>query len=93
MNNLLIVDKDRSLCNVVAHYFQDNGDRADKAFDYPTAEDMINNHIFDIILSDTRIPGGTIKDLLNVRKIKNANAMMIVSTEKDAVIEGDQRLE
>ena len=90
MNDFLIVDKDRELCNDVTHYFRRNGYRTEEAFDYPTAEDMINNYIFDVILSDTRINGGTIKDLLNIRKIKNANAMMIVSTEGDAVVEAIQ---
>jgi len=86
----LIVDEDRALCDDVAHHFQKNGYRTDEAFDYPAAIKMINNYVFDVILSDTHVNGGTIKDLLNVRKIKNENAMMIVSIEGDRIVEAIQ---
>ena len=88
MNSFLIVDKDRVLCDDIAQYFQKKEYRTEEAFDYPTAKDMINNYLFDVILSDTHINGGTIKDLLNFRK--NLNTMMIVSTEGDRILEAIQ---
>jgi DNA-binding NtrC family response regulator len=88
MSSFLIVDEDRALCDEVAHYFQKNGYKTEEAFDYPTAKDIINNYLFDVILSDTHINGGTVKDLLNFRK--NLNAMMIVSAEGERILEAIQ---
>ena len=93
MNNFLIVDEDRELCRHVTDHFQENGYSVKEAFDFPTAEDLMNHNIFNVILSDTYMPGGSINDLLNVRKTNNTNAMTIVEAENQYIKEAILALE
>lgn len=87
MSSFLVVDENQELREKIKHHFQDNGLSIEDAFDYPTAVNCINQHIYDVILSDTHIPGGSMTDLLHLRKLKNSQAMMIISTSRDSVNE------
>lgn len=87
MKNLLIVDEDNSLRKDITHFFRENGYDMDEASDYETAVSKIERRIFDVIISDYRIPGGLVTDLLEVDKIKNLYSMIIIAAQKTYINE------
>jgi len=84
MNNLLIIDKDSDLRKTISNLLQKNGYDIEEAHDINTAAKMIENNVFDVIISDTSISGGTLDDLLGFNK--NNNSMVIISAEQDSII-------
>lgn len=84
MNNLLIIDKDSDLRKTISNFFQKNGYDIEEAYDFNTAAEMIENNVFDVIISDTSISGGTLDTLLGFNK--NNNSMVIISAEQDSII-------
>lgn len=84
MNNLLIIDKDSDLRKTISNLLQNNGYDIEEAHDLNTAAKMIENNVFDVIISDTSISGGTLDALLGFNK--NNNSMVIISAEQDSII-------
>ena len=84
MNNLLIIDKDSDLRKTISNLLQKNGYAIEEAHDFNTAAEMIENNVFDVIISDTSISGGTLDTLLGFNK--NNNSMVIISAEQDSII-------
>jgi len=81
MNNILIIDSNSKLANHVTHTFQDNGFTITDAADFETAEKIIKERDFDIIISDTKIQGGTLDKLLTYETRSGTKPMVIVSAE------------
>jgi DNA-binding NtrC family response regulator len=87
MNNLLIVDRDEDLRKSVSHFFRSGGYMMDEASDFDSAVRMIEKRIFDVIIGDAAMPGGTIIDLMDAERTKDSNAQIIISAHRNNVEE------
>ena len=93
MASFLVVDENQELREQIKHHFKADSLSIDDAFDYTTAQNFINQHIYDVILSDAHITGGSLTDLLHLRRLKNSQAMMIISTNSDSVNQAIQAID
>lgn len=87
MYNILFVDSDESLLLDVCSYLRSTGMQIQSALDLETARTLIKNEHFDLIISDVRFPGGTVRELLHSAREKDPSTEIIVSSEIDTVDE------
>src|SRR6202043_1341585 len=66
--HILVVDDERSICELLEITFRKEGHRVEVAHDVPTAKRKLESQIFDIIVSDVRMPGESGVDLLKLTK-------------------------
>ncbi|MBN1836624.1 MAG: sigma-54-dependent Fis family transcriptional regulator [Spirochaetales bacterium] len=90
MGNLLIIDADPYLCDDVCHFFRSIGHTMRQATDLPSALALLAEQEFDVVVSDVRIPGGTIQELQAALREHNPDAALIVDSELDSIQEGVQ---
>jgi len=65
---ILVVDDERSICELLEISFRKEGHRVEVAHDAATAKRKLESQIFDIVISDVRMPGQTGVDLLKLTK-------------------------
>jgi two-component system response regulator PilR (NtrC family) len=65
---ILVVDDERSICELLEITFRKEGHRVEVAHDVPSAKRKLESQIFDIIISDVRMPGDSGVDLLKLTK-------------------------
>src|SRR5690242_7327764 len=66
--HILVVDDERSICELLEITFRKDGHRVEIAHDVPAAKRKLESQIFDIVVSDVRMPGETGVDLLKLTK-------------------------
>jgi two-component system response regulator PilR (NtrC family) len=66
--HILVVDDERSICELLEITFRKEGHRVEVAHDAATAKRKLESQIFDIVISDVRMPGQTGVDLLKLTK-------------------------
>ena len=66
--HILVVDDERSICELLEITFRKEGHRVEVAHDFPTARRKLESQIFDIVVSDIRMPGESGVDLLKLTK-------------------------
>ena len=88
MSSLLVVDTDPSLRTDICSFLRSMGYDMHQAGDYTTAVRLIEEKDFDIVISDTQIPGGHILDLLRAIKQRNGDTILIVDSDLDTVHDG-----
>src|SRR5216684_4033450 len=66
--HVLVVDDERSICELLEITFRKEGHRVEVAHDAPSAKRKLESQIFDIVISDVRMPGETGVDLLKLTK-------------------------
>ena len=66
--HILVVDDERSICELLEITFRKEGHRVEIAHDFPTARRKLESQIFDIVVSDIRMPGESGVDLLKLTK-------------------------
>ena len=64
MAHLLIVDDERSICELLEITFRKEGHRVEVAMSGEAARRKLQSHIFDIVISDIRMPDATGLELL-----------------------------
>jgi len=92
MHNLLIIDSDTDLRKSVTEFFRNNGYEMDEASDFETAVKLIGERLFEVIISDYRINGGVVTDLLEVDEVKSVSSMIIIATQRDHIDEAIQAI-
>ena len=85
MLNFLFVDSNESLCTDVCSYLRSTGSHIQYALDAPSALSLIRKNRFDLIITDVRISGGTIRELLYGARKKDPSTVVIVNSEIDTV--------
>src|SRR6266851_5286385 len=55
--HVLVVDDERSICELLEITFRKEGHRVEVAHDVPSAKRKLESQIFDIVVSDIRMPG------------------------------------
>ncbi len=88
MSTFLIIDKDENLREDVCSFFRSTGNKTQQARDFPSAVKLIDKNPFDVIVSDVKIPGGNIRDLVRYVREKDPKAVVVVNSEIDTVQEG-----
>jgi DNA-binding NtrC family response regulator len=66
--HILVVDDERSICELLEITFRKEGHRVEVAHDVPSAKRKLESQIFDIVVSDVRMPGESGVDLLKLTK-------------------------
>ena len=88
MPNLLIVDSDENLREDVCSFFRSTGNTVEQAKDYNSSLKLIDKNAFDLIISDVKIPGGSIRDLVRYVREKDPKTVVVVNSGIDTVHEG-----
>jgi two-component system, NtrC family, response regulator PilR len=68
MPHILVVDDERSICELLEITFRKEGYRIEVAHNVEAAKRKLESQIFDIVISDVRMPGETGVDLLKLTK-------------------------
>src|SRR6476661_2154561 len=66
--HILVVDDERSICELLEITFRKDGHRVEVAHDVSSAKRKLESQIFDIVVSDVRMPGESGVDLLKLTK-------------------------
>ena len=66
--HILVVDDERSICELLEITFRKEGHRVEVANSADAAKRKLESQIFDIVISDVRMPGQTGVDLLKLTK-------------------------
>ena len=66
--HILVVDDERSICELLEITFRKEGHRVEVAADFASAKRKLESQIFDIVVSDIRMPGESGVDLLKLTK-------------------------
>ena len=88
MHNLLFVDPDPSLCEDVCNFFHSTGSEIQSAQDFAGALTLVEKARFDVLISNAKIPGGTVRELMQAARTKNADIVTVVHSAIETVQEG-----
>jgi two-component system, NtrC family, response regulator PilR len=80
MGRLLIVDDEESLCQLLEIAFRREGHEVEAVTDGETAKKKIETRIYDVIISDIRMPGITGVELLEHAKSTRSPALFVIIT-------------
>jgi two-component system, NtrC family, response regulator PilR len=80
MGRLLIVDDEASLCQLIEIAFRRYGHDVEAVTDGETAKKKIETRIYDVIVSDIRMPGVTGVELLEHAKATRNPALFVIIT-------------
>src|SRR6201984_3350695 len=68
MAHILVVDDERSICELLEITFRKEGHRVEVAYNAESAKRKLESQIFDIVISDVKMPGENGVDLLKFTK-------------------------
>jgi two-component system, NtrC family, response regulator PilR len=78
--HILVVDDEKSLCELLEITFRKEGHRIEVANSVDTAKRKLESALYDVIISDIRMPGGTGLDLLKFTKEVAPDSFFILMT-------------
>jgi two-component system response regulator PilR (NtrC family) len=78
--HILVVDDEKSLCELLEITFRKEGHRVEVANSVDTAKRKLEGSLFDIVISDIRMPGGTGLDLLRFTKEISPDSFFLLMT-------------
>lgn len=85
MPNLLFIDSNKGLCTDICGYLHSAGMRVQYALDGDTALSLIQSNPFDLIITDVRVSGGDIRELIHAARVKQPPAGVLIHSEIDTV--------
>lgn len=80
MPNILVVDDEKSICELLEITFRKEGHRVEIAHSVDAAKRKLESQIFDIIISDIRMPGAGGVDLLRFTKEISPGSFFLLIT-------------
>src|SRR5713101_8776992 len=80
MAHLLVVDDECSICELLEITFRNEGHRVEVSTSGETAKRRLESRIFDIVISDIRMPDMSGVDLLRFCKEISPNTVFILIT-------------
>jgi len=83
--NILVVDDEKSICELLEITFRKDGHRVEVAHSVEAARRKLESQIFDIIISDIRMPGENGVDLLKFAKEITPNSFFVLMTALPAL--------
>ena len=78
--HILVVDDERSICELLEITFRKEGHRVEVAPSVEAAKRKLESQIFDIVISDVRMPGATGVDLLKFTKEISPSTVFLLIT-------------
>jgi two-component system response regulator PilR (NtrC family) len=78
--HILVVDDERSICELLEITFRKEGHRVEVAHNVETAKRKLESQIFDIVISDVRMPGESGVDLLKLTKEISPSCFFLLIT-------------
>jgi DNA-binding NtrC family response regulator len=88
MSTFLIVDQDQNRCADICGFFRSVGHTLYAASDLPGARTQLEAHELDVVVSSVAVIGGSIHDLIEAAKERNAGTAVIVYTDIEGTQEG-----
>jgi two-component system response regulator PilR (NtrC family) len=85
MPHILVVDDEKSICELLEITFRKEGHRVEVANSVETAKRKLESQIFDIIISDIRMPGENGVDLLKFAKEIAPESFFVLMTALPAL--------
>src|SRR5258706_13164444 len=89
--HILVVDDEKSLCELLEITFRKDGHRVEVVNGVEAARRKLEGALFDIVISDIRMPGGTGLDLLRFTKEIAPDSFFLLMTalpDLDTALEG-----
>jgi len=83
--NILVVDDEKSICELLEITFRKEGHRVEVAHNVDAAKRKLESQIFDIIISDIRMPGENGVDLLKFAKEIAPGSFFVLMTALPAL--------
>jgi len=80
MAHILVVDDERSICELLEITFRKEGHRVEVAFNAESARRRLESQIFDIVISDIRMPDSSGVDLLRFTKEISPSSIFLLIT-------------
>src|SRR5882724_4999984 len=80
MARILVVDDERSICELLEITFRKEGHRVEVANSMEAAKRKLESQIFDIVISDVRMPGAGGVDLLQFTKEISPSSFFLLIT-------------
>src|SRR5215471_15364344 len=80
MAHILVVDDERSICELLEITFRKEGHRIEVANNVETAKRKLQSQIFDIVISDVRMPGADGVELLRFTKEVSPETFFLLIT-------------
>src|SRR5215510_14460893 len=80
MAHILVVDDERSICELLEITFRKDGHRVEIANTVEAAKRKLESQIFDIVISDVRMPGADGLDLLRFVKEVSPQCFFLLIT-------------
>jgi len=87
MANLLLIDSNKDLCSDICSYLRSAGTQIQYALDAETALSLVRDNHYDLVITDIRIPGGNIRNLIQSIQEKDSTTAVLVYSEIDTVDE------
>jgi two-component system response regulator PilR (NtrC family) len=78
--HILVVDDERSICELLEITFRKEGHRVEVAHNVESAKRKLESQIFDIVISDVRMPGESGVDLLKLTKEISPSSFFLLIT-------------
>src|SRR5215470_10646095 len=85
MAHILVVDDERSICELLEITFRKEGHRVEVANNVESAKRKLESQIFDIVISDVRMPGENGVDLLKFAKEIAPDSFFVLMTALPAL--------
>ncbi len=83
MANLLIIDRDPVFRRSVSTFLDGRAQNVSEAADYPSALTCIEKNVFDVVITDASLNGGSLDELVRSIKVRQSNTALIVYSEID----------
>src|SRR5207247_11453511 len=80
MAHILVVDDERSICELLEITFRKQGHRVELAHNVEAAKRKLQSQIFDIVISDVRMPGPDGVELLRFTKEVSPQTFFLLVT-------------
>ncbi len=80
MANLLIVDDEKSICEMLDIAFRKEGHRVETVTSLDQAQKRLTSALYDVVITDIRLPGGTGLDVLRQARETDDEAKVILIT-------------
>src|SRR5574337_835734 len=78
--HILVVDDERSICELLEITFRKQGHRVEVASSVEAAKRRLESMIFDVVVSDVRMPGSSGVDLLKLAKEISPDCFFLLIT-------------
>ncbi len=91
--SLLLLEDDPNLSESVSEYLEDQGFRVTCAYDASSAEDLLYEQRFDLLLLDVNVPGGDGFSLLKASRKEGNSTPAIFITSRNAMSDVEEGFE